>query len=200
MDTRKRNFNAPLIVSWSTILIEAILLLITGVYLLIRPGLTGTVVVLVVGFFALIGGIIDAFSTAYNKSTFWVLRITGDVILVLTGLFVLLFPSAGLKLSTIIIYLVIMFGMLIGGSLNIYSGVRLALNKNPWAAESLFWGIVLFGSGLFLINRPLAGSIAFVYALAIWLIFSGLTGIFLAARIRNISTWISKKRSNIKSA
>jgi uncharacterized membrane protein HdeD (DUF308 family) len=200
MDTKKGNLNTPLIISWSTILIEAILLLITGVYLLVRPDLTGIVIVFVVGFFALIGGIVDAFSTAYNKTSYWVLRFTGDVILALTGLFILLFPSAGLKLSIILFYIIAMFGMLIGGSLNIYAGVRQAVTKSPWATESLFWGIVLFGSGLFLINRPLAGTIAFVYALAIWLILSGLTGIFLAARIRTISTETSKKNSNIKAA
>lgn len=49
------------------------------IHLLTRTGLKGNVVTVVIGFFALIGGIVDGISTPSTKPSHWDLRITGDV-------------------------------------------------------------------------------------------------------------------------
>lgn len=76
---------------WSTVLLEAVLLLLTGFYLLIRPALTASVIVMIAGFFALIGGIVDGISAIADKPHHWGWRLTGDIILSLSGVFVLYF-------------------------------------------------------------------------------------------------------------
>lgn len=166
------------LIPWWLVLLEGLIVLIIGIYLIISPVSTVIFLVQTLGLYWIIIGILTII-TIFMDRTDWIWRAVSGILGILAGLIIFGHPllSALLVPETVILIVGIL-------------GVCFGLSSLFWAMKE-GWGTAIMGVlsiifGLLLIGSPVVGVFMLVYLLAYLGIIGGLVTIYLAIKLRSI--------------
>ncbi|MBV9175327.1 MAG: DUF308 domain-containing protein [Chloroflexi bacterium] len=164
---------------WWILLLEGIAGIIIGILLFTDTEQTVFTLVLFLGIWWFIGGIIDLITLFFNREQ-WGWRLFTGILGIIAGLILIRHPvwSAFLVPATLAWVLAI-FGIVIG-----IMGLIRAFQGEGWGAGIL--GVISIVFGLWLLGADLGMQIALiVYGAAIWAIIGGIVAIIWAFRVRS---------------
>jgi uncharacterized membrane protein HdeD (DUF308 family) len=160
------------------VLLEGIISVILGLFLLSAPGATVLVLVQVLGFFWLIGGIFRIVSI-FIDSTLWGWRLVGGILGILAGILVLQHPVWATVLVPAVIVIILGIQGLIQGVL----GLIVAFQGGGWGVGIL--GVLSIVFGIILLINPLLGAVVFPIVLGALMLVGGIVAIVGAFRLRS---------------
>ena len=165
---------------WWLPLVFGICAIVLGVLLLVRPGITALILIVVMGVYWLIEGVFDVILALVHRAPNWGWHLAGGIISALAGLVILAYPIEGTVVTVLLIFWVLVIGAIISGILDIVHGFH---------AASRSWWIVLLGVlkiilALLLLENPVLGTLSLVPALGIIAIVNGIVAIVWAAQFR----------------
>jgi uncharacterized membrane protein HdeD (DUF308 family) len=151
-----------------------------GVLLLVLPGITALILVVVMGVYWLIEGVFDVILALVHRAPRWGWRLASGIISAIAGLFILAYPIMSTVLTVVLLFWVLVIGAIVSGILNIIHGVQAAPRS---------WWTVLLGAlkillAVLLLANPLVGTLALVPALGLLAIVNGIVAIVWATQLR----------------
>lgn len=168
-----------------TSLVTSIIMLIMGVFLLIKPDFVLTTLSTIIGLIILIPGIIslvDYFKTKYMPNL---------VIGVVAGILGLIFIFRPTFISSILPFVLGIY-FIINGLSRLQYALEMKKNKVPECTSSLVSSILILVCGILLIINPFSGAVALTQVIGIFMI------IYAALDIYNMATTKKKMKSFIK--
>lgn len=174
--------------SWWLWLVWGIAAVIIGVLLITRPVITGLNIIVFVGIWWIVSGVIDVITAVLRRQGPWGWFIFTGIISILAGVVFVTRPIISGVVTLQIIYFVLAFTFIFTGIVRIFAGWRNAngIGYN-WTWGSLLIGIilVLFG-GMMLFSSNDAAFLNVLPFAGILAITSGLTAILFSFRIRSL--------------
>lgn len=165
----------------TNVVISAIVCVILGLVLVIRPGLSMRIVCTAVGVVLIVAGVtrmIDYFA-ARDGSMYSQINLVFGIILAVVGVWIVLKPDTVLAIIPIIVGIVIV----LHGINNIKQAMELWRDKyDMWWVAGIM-GVLTVGFGILLICRPFAAIDTVVMLIGICLIYDGLSNIWIVSRV-----------------
>src|SRR5262249_19786937 len=121
---------------WWLPLAFGIAAIVLGVLLLVFPGITALIIVVIMGVYWLIEGVFDVITALVDRASRWGWRLASGIISALAGLFILAYPITGTILTVVILFWVLVIGAIVSGILNIVHGLQV---------DPRSWWLVLLG-------------------------------------------------------
>ncbi len=163
---------------WWLVLIEGILLIILGGFLLVNPYSTAFSIVWVLGIFWLIRGVMDLVSLIWDRSM-WGWKIVSGILGIIAGWIVFQNPiSSTVVLGSLTVWFLAFTGIFLGTT----SLVR-AFKGAGWGTGIL--GAISIGLGILLFLNTGAAMAALPWVMGFFAIFGGIVSIFGAFQVRN---------------
>ncbi len=163
---------------WGLLLLEGIAALLIGILLITQPGATLFTIVLFVGAYWFVSGVIDLVMLFVDQ-TQWGWRLFSGVIGILAGLALLRHPAwASLILPATLAWLLGIAGVVIGAI-----WLARAFTGGGW--EQGILAVISILLGLLLLANPLYSSRVLLYAVAIWAMFGGIVAIVTSLWVRS---------------
>jgi uncharacterized membrane protein HdeD (DUF308 family)/predicted flap endonuclease-1-like 5' DNA nuclease len=164
---------------WWLLLLQGIAAIILGILLLLRPAATIQVIVIFLGIYWLITGVINLVSLIWNRSQ-WGLKIITGILGILAGLFIVRNPiiSAFVVPASFALALGIL-GILVG-----IGQLIQAFRGGGWGVGIL--GVLSIILGVLLLTNPAIGGLSLAFMLAILLVVGGIAAIFAAFGLRRL--------------
>jgi uncharacterized membrane protein HdeD (DUF308 family) len=166
------------LIPWWLVLLQGLIVLIIGIYLIISPVSTIIFLVQTLGLYWIIIGILTII-TIFMDKTNWIWRAVSGILGILAGLIVFGHPL----LSALIVpeTVILIVGVL---------GVCFGVSSLFWAMKE-GWGTAIMGVlsiifGLLLIGSPVVSVFMLLYLLAYLCIIGGLVTIYLANKLRRL--------------
>lgn len=175
--------------TWWMILIWGIASIVLGLLLVFQPKMTSVILVLFMGAYWLVGGIIDIFaSLRHREKSGWGWKLTGGIIAIVAGLLVVLNPLVGTWLAVSFAFYLLAFSAIWNGIVNIFFGNKVRTRVGGgWSWGAFFLGLLQILIGIFLVFNPVSGVLALVWVVGIVLIVFGIMGIFFAFQVRGLA-------------
>ncbi len=165
---------------WWLPLLFGICAIVLGILLLVRPGMTALILVVIMAVYWLIEGVFDVILALVQRPPQWGWRLASGIISALAGLFILAYPIAGTLLAVVLLFWVLVIGAIVSGILNIIHGLQ-AAPRSWWTVLLGVLKIVL--AVLLLANSPVV-ALALVPAIGIIAIINGIVAIAWAFQFR----------------
>ncbi len=168
-----------------TSLVTSVIMLIMGIFLLMKPDFVLTTLSTVVGLIVLIPGIIslvDYFKTKYMPN------LVVGVILGILGLIFIFNP----KFISSILPFVLGIYFIINGLSRLQYAIEMKKNKVPDYAPSLISSVLILACGVLLIVNPFSGAMAMTQVIGIFMI------VYAALDIYNAVTTKQKVKEFVK--
>lgn len=172
--------NAPKVklVPWWLVLIEGVLLIIIGIFLLTNPASTFVTIVWVLGIYWLISGIFNIIKIFFDSSM-WGWKLFAGIVGIIAGWFLIQNPIGGsVVVSATTVLLLGLFGIFIG-IVNIIQAFKGA----GWGTGIL--GVISIILGIILLANRFLFTFSLPWALGIMAIIGGIIAIFNSFRIRS---------------
>jgi uncharacterized membrane protein HdeD (DUF308 family) len=167
----------PAAFPWWLVLLQGVAALLIGLLLVTNPAVTVLTLVVFLGVYWLIGGVLDLVSIFVDHAG-WGWRLFTGVLGVLAGLLIVRNPLwAGIAVPTTLVYLLAIIGVIVGGA-----GLVRAFTGAGWGAGLV--GILSIVLGIFLLMRPLVSLEFLVYLIGFWAIVGGIATIVGAFLLR----------------
>lgn len=180
MSVGARNALKRLSTHWWIFLIQGISSIILGILLVTNPAATAVSLVVFLGAYWLVSGIMD-FVRLFTDSGQWgwhlVLGITG----VLSGILVLRHPLLSTIATGTLLVSLLAIGSLIMGVMGIIRGIK----EDGWGSIAI--GIVNVLIGLWLLFNPLRAVVALPIMLGIFALAGGVITIINSFRLKNLT-------------
>jgi uncharacterized membrane protein HdeD (DUF308 family) len=162
---------------WWLVLVEGIVVALLGLILLVAPGASLFFLVLLLGIYLLVAGVIRIVGI-FSDSTSWGWKLAAGILCLIAGLAILSNPLWSTTLaSTWLVILVGFLAMLQGAA-----GLIVAFQGGGWGMGALSVLGILFG--LFLVINPLIGVATLTFILAIFMLIGGVGAVIQALRMR----------------
>jgi uncharacterized membrane protein HdeD (DUF308 family) len=163
---------------WWILLLEGIAAIIIGILLFTDTDQTVFTLVLFLGIWWFIGGIIDLITLFWDR-TMWGWKLFSGILGIIAGLIIIRHPMwASVLVPATLAWVIGLFGIIIG----VMSLIR-AFQGEGWGAGIL--GVISIVLGLFLLSTEVGVAMATViYATAIWALIGGIVAVIQAFRIR----------------
>ncbi|MBV9580482.1 MAG: DUF308 domain-containing protein [Chloroflexi bacterium] len=163
---------------WWILLLEGIAGIIIGILLFTDTEQTVFTLVLFLGIWWFIGGIIDLITLFFNREQ-WGWRLFTGILGIIAGLILIRHPIwSALLVPATLAWLLGIFGIVIG-----IMGLIRAFQGEGWGTGIL--GVISVVFGLWLLGAGLGMQIAvIIYGAAIWAIIGGIVAIIWAFRVR----------------
>ncbi len=180
---RERAASAVRAIWWLT-LIRGILLILLGVYALLRPGMTLVALAQVVGFFMTLDGLLAIWAAVSGQTTTRLWTALRGALLILAGLFVLGHPLIMAALSATVLIYLLAGSLIISGVLEIFVAVR---DRKEIVGEGwlILGGVLAIIFGLILVSAPIPAAATIVRIFGVFAVIAGLALISAAFRFRN---------------
>lgn len=166
---------------WSSVLLRGIVSLILGILILIWPGLTIRVFLLLFGVFAFVEGffsVFDAIGRAGRGATWWPRLLMG-----LLGIGVGIVVFVWTDLTALILLYIIAAWAFATGIVEIVSAIEFRREiAGEWMLAIIGILSVLFG--LLLFANPMAGALALAVLIGVYFVILGILLIILAFQLR----------------
>ena len=165
----------------TNVVISALVCVILGLVLVIRPGMSMRIVCTAVGVVLIVAGItrmIDYFA-ARDGSMYSQINLVFGIILTVVGVWIVVKPNTVLAIIPIFVGIVIV----LHGINNIKQAMELWRDKyDMWWVAGIM-GLLTVGFGVLLICRPFAAIDTVVMLIGICLIYDGLSNIWIVSRV-----------------
>lgn len=165
----------------ANVVVSSFLCVVLGIVLVIWPGLSMQIVCIAVGVVLVLGGAIRlaGFFTNRDGSMYSQLNLITGIIFIAVGVWIIFKPENVLKIIPIIVGIVIV----VHGINNLQQAVELCKGQYDKWWIALILGILTIGFGVLLICRPFAALDTVVMMIGIFLIYDGLSNIWIVSRI-----------------
>ena len=166
----------------ANVVISACMCILLGIVLVVWPELSMHIVCMAVGAVLLVGGVVRlAVYLANLKETnvYAQMNLILGIVLAVVGVWIMLQPDKVLAIIPLIVGIVIV----LHGINDLSQAVTLCKNKYDLWWLALLFGVVTLGFGAFLIYRPIAALDTAVMMIGIFLIYDGLSDIWIVSRI-----------------
>jgi uncharacterized membrane protein HdeD (DUF308 family) len=175
--TRPETGFAVLATPWWVVLLEGIIAIITGLFLLYQPVVTTILLIQILGIFWLAGGIVSVIGALIFPENLWWKLLSG-ILSIIAGVVILTYPAYS---SFVVLAFLVIF---IGAWVIITGAVRLA-----WALKGGGWGTGILGIltiilGLLLLTNSLAGVLVLPWIFGFFLVIGGIGAVILGIKIR----------------
>jgi len=164
---------------WWVFLLEGIAALLIGFLLITQPGATLVAMVVFLGFYWLMMGVIEIVRVFVDRSVAWYWSLLIGILGIIAGIIVLHHPAfaAVLLPTTIVLYLGII-GLIIGA-------VQIVGGFTGGGIGSFALGVINVLIGLILLGAPMAAALAVPLVFGILLLIEGAALIIWAFRVRS---------------
>lgn len=187
-----KNTKSPAVIDasyWWVYLLQGSLGIIIGWMLVANPVKTTIAVVVTLGLYWLISGVLEIVFSLFDinkQDSHWGLRLFGGIISLISGLFVVNNPLVASAVTPIMLMYVISFLFIINGIIYMVAGHVTPDNKGySWTWGSFFLGILYTILGFVLLSSPTLVSVSSViFAAALLMMFSGFVQIFVSFQMR----------------
>lgn len=175
----------------TNVVISAALCILLGIVLVVWPGLSMQIVCTAIGAVLLIGGGVRlaAYFTAKDGSVYSQMNLIMGIILAVVGIWILLQPDKVLAIIPIIVGIVIA----LHGVNNLQQAATLYKEKYDKWWVALILGILTVGFGVLLICRPFEALDTAVMLIGVFLIYDGLSDIWIVSRVYRIAKVLKKE-------
>lgn len=171
---------------WWVYLLQGVLAIIIGWMLLANPVQTVVAVVVTLGLYWLISGVLEIVFSLFDinkKDSHWGLRLFGGIIGLIAGLFVVNNPLIASVVTPVMLMYIIAFTFIINGVIYMVMGGK--EEGASWTWGTFFLGILYLILGFVLLSSPTLVSVSsVVMASALLAMFTGVVQIFVAFKIR----------------
>jgi uncharacterized membrane protein HdeD (DUF308 family) len=162
---------------WGLVLVEGIVVALLGLILLVAPGASLFFLVLVLGIYLLVAGIIRIVGI-FSDSTSWGWKLAAGILCLIAGLAILSNPLWSTTLASTWLVILVGFLAILQGA----AGLVVAFQGGGWGMGALSVLGILFG--LFLVINPLIGVATLTFILAIFMLIGGVGAVVQAFRMR----------------
>ena len=165
----------------TNVLISSLLCVLLGLVLVFWPGLSIQIVCTAVGAVLMISGVVRIVSyvPARDGSMYFQVNLIFGIIFAVVGVWIVIKPAKVLAIIPIIVGIVIA----LHGLHNLQQAMDLCQSKYDKWWIALLLGILTIGFGILLICRPFAAIDTVVMLIGIFLIYDGLSNIWIVSRI-----------------
>ncbi len=165
----------------TNVLISSLLCVLLGLVLVFWPGLSIQIVCTAVGAVLMISGVVRIVSyvTARDGSMYFQVNLIFGIIFAVVGVWIVIKPAKVLAIIPIIVGIVIA----LHGLHNLQQAMDLCQSKYDKWWIALLLGILTIGCGILLICRHFAAIDTVVMLIGIFLIYDGLSNIWIVSRI-----------------
>ena len=176
---------------WWVFLLQGVIITIIGWMLLQSPLITVIQLVVILGLYLLISGIVDVVASLFEigkESSRWGLRLLGGLVGIIVGLFVLNNPlMTGIFTPVFLMYFVA-FSFIINGIIHMTVGNQdRQAGRHEWSWGSFFLGLFYLIFGFLLLSAPTVAATATLVLLAGFLaIVGGIGMIILSFQVRSL--------------
>lgn len=168
---------------WYWPVIRGVISILFGIVALVSPIATALALAVIIGIFAAIDGIVEIVDgVRYREYGGAGLRITMGVITLIFGIVVLAWPD---KTTTVLIYLVAIWAILVGIFQFVVSFMLRSVPGSGWG-WGVFVGLLTFLFGILVIAQPSAGLTTIIWIIGIYALVIGLLLVGLGVQIRSL--------------
>lgn len=179
---------------WWILLLEGIIAIVIGWLLLKNPVSTTISLVVVLGLYWLITGVVEVISSLFeigSKGSYWGLKLTGGLIGVITGLFVINHPILTGVFTPIFLMYTVAFVFVINGIIHMAVGNNTRQNDQTsnyeWTWGSFFIGFLYLLIGMMLLSSPtLVATATMITIAAILTLIGGIAMIVLSFNFKSL--------------
>jgi uncharacterized membrane protein HdeD (DUF308 family) len=174
--------------NWGLFLIRGILALILGVLTLLAPGITFTLLVIYIGAYMLVSGVLSvvrAFKVRKASAT-WGWFLVYGIVAIIAGCLTLYNPFVG---AASLIYLIAAWA-LVTGVMEIIAAISLRkmIRGEGWY---ILAGIINILLAIFFVLNPLAGAITVAVVFGVYALLIGIMFIILSIRLKRMDTTVA---------
>jgi uncharacterized membrane protein HdeD (DUF308 family) len=182
MATAEAAIDAPMLASrWWILLLEGIAAIIIGILLFTDTEQTVFTLVLFLGIWWFIGGIIDLIMLFFDRRK-WGWRLVSGILGIIAGLVIIRHPMwAAVLVPATLAWILGFVGIIIGVMALIQAFQGAGWGAGILGVISIVLGIILLGANI----GVAVGTI--IYAAAIWAIIGGIIAVVMAFRVRSAS-------------
>lgn len=165
----------------TNIVISAVLCIVLGIVLVIWPDMSMQIACAAIGVVLLLGGIVRLvqYFVVRDGSMYAQMNLIMGIVLTVVGVWIVLKPDKVLAIIPIIIGIVIV----LHGLNNLQQAITLCKEKYDKWWVALILGLLTVGFGVLLICRPFAALDTVVMLIGIFLIYDGLSDLWIVSRI-----------------
>ncbi|MCM1123514.1 MAG: DUF308 domain-containing protein [Eubacterium sp.] len=165
----------------TNIVISAVLCIVLGVVLVVWPDMSMQVACVAIGVVLLLGGVVRLvqYFVVRDGSIYAQMNLIMGIVLAVVGIWIVLKPEKVLAIIPIIIGIVIV----LHGLNNLQQAITLCKDKYDKWWVALILGLLTVGFGVLLICRPFAALDTVVMLIGIFLIYDGLSDLWIVSRI-----------------
>lgn len=174
--------------AWWVLLLWGLTFLIAGLCLLFWPVRTAAVLVAIMAAFLLISGIIGAISAVVHRDSGWGWRLAGGIVGVLVGIILLANPVVGALIIVTAQFFLLALGLIVMG-IAIMVGGKYTSDAigYQWSWGNFFLGVLVVLLGIFLLFRPLLGTLTLLWLTALLAIIGGVLLIVESFRVKGLA-------------
>lgn len=179
----------------TNIVISAVLCIALGVVLVIWPDMSMQVMCTTIGIVLLIGGLVRLieYFLMRDDSLYAQMNLIMGIVIAVVGVWIILKPDKVLAIIPIIIGIMIV----LHGLNNLQQAVALCKDKYDKWWVALVLGLLTVGFGILLICRPFAALNTVVILIGIFLIYDGVSDIWIVSRIRRTAKMLRQEAEAI---
>ncbi|MGB9929707.1 MAG: HdeD family acid-resistance protein [Methanosarcina sp.] len=164
-------------IPWWIIVLEGIVAVLIGLFLLFSPVATTILLVQILGVFWLLGGIFSIFSLLVDRENMgW--KLLSGLLGIIAGALVFIYPYSPFVILTLLV-------IILGVSSIVYGVVRLI-----WAVKGGGFGMAILGIleiiiGILLLANPLVGAVILPWVYGITLIVGGIAALIGGIKMKS---------------
>lgn len=165
----------------TNVVFSSLLCVLLGVVLVLWPGLSIQIVCMAVGAVLIVSGAIRiiGYFTVKDGSIYSQMNLIFGIIFAVVGVWIVMKPDKVLAIIPIIVGIVIS----LHGLHNLQQAIELCKDKYDKWWIALLLGVLTVGFGVLLICRPFAAIETMVMLIGVFLIYDGLSNIWIVSRI-----------------
>lgn len=165
----------------TNVVISSLLCVVLGLVLVLRPGLSMRIVCTAVGVVLIVSGVMRmiAYFAGRDGSMYSQINLIFGIVLAVVGVWITVKPDKVLAIIPIIVGIVIV----LHGLHNLKQSAELWRDKYDKWWVACIMGVLTVGFGVLLICRPFAAIDTVVMMIGIFLIYDGLSNIWIVSRV-----------------
>jgi uncharacterized membrane protein HdeD (DUF308 family) len=167
----------PLEAPWWVVLLEGVIAILVGLFLLYSPAVTTIFLIQILGIFWLAGGILSVLGAfVFSGNRLW--KLLAGILGIIAGIVILTYPiySPFVVLTLFVIFIGVW--AIITGAVKLIGGLK----GEGWGTGIL--GILTIILGLLLLTNTLAGSLALPWVFGFFLIIGGIGAVIGGLKMR----------------
>jgi uncharacterized membrane protein HdeD (DUF308 family) len=174
----------PITGNWWALALRGVLAILLGLVALTRPGVTLAAVVLLIGAYMFVDGVVAIMASLRGMRTGdrWGWMLVEGIIGIVAGIIVFRTPATA---AMVLVWLVA-FWAIMHGAAEIGAGIRLRkIIEKEWLL--ILAGALSLALGIFILMRPGIGLVLLMTWIGVYALFAGIVTLVLAFRVRKWS-------------